>query len=173
MNVDRLETPIGDLFVIASGRDLRAVVFAKENPRQQHWLARELVPKANPGGITKKLARYFAGEVHALGEIAVRTEGTAFQEKVWRALRDIPAGETWTYAELAAYIGRPDAVRAVGHANGQNPLNIVVPCHRLIGSNGKLVAYGGGLARKEWLIAHEAKGIAAAQPRGARPRRGA
>ena len=150
VNIDQLTTPIGEIAVVVDdeGR-LRAVVFAQNNPRQAHWLAADLVAKKNPAG-REELARYFAGDLAALGEITVRTDGTAFQELVWRALRAIPAGETRTYAELAASIGRPDAARAVGHANGKNPLNIVVPCHRLIGSNGKLVAYGGGLARKEY-----------------------
>src|SRR6185437_637184 len=87
--------------------------------------------------------------------ILTATAGTAFQREVWRALRDIPAGQTISYGELARRIGRPAAVRAVGLANGANPIGVVVPCHRVIGANGSLTGYGGGLHRKEWLLAHE------------------
>jgi methylated-DNA-[protein]-cysteine S-methyltransferase len=85
----------------------------------------------------------------------VATGGTAFQQSVWNALRDIPCGTAWSYAALAQHIGRPSAVRAVGHANGANPAVIVLPCHRVVGSNGSLTGYGGGMPRKEWLLAHE------------------
>jgi methylated-DNA-[protein]-cysteine S-methyltransferase len=86
----------------------------------------------------------------------VKRTGTPFQQQVWAALRTIPYGETWSYKDLAEAIGRPTAVRAVGLANGRNPVSIVVPCHRVIGANGSLTGYGGGLAAKEWLLAHEA-----------------
>ena len=89
--------------------------------------------------------------------LKVATGGTEFQRTVWAALRGSPCGATWSYAQLARQIGRPSAVRAVGHANGSNPISIVVPCHRVVGANGTLTGYGGGLARKRWLLAHEAK----------------
>jgi methylated-DNA-[protein]-cysteine S-methyltransferase len=99
----------------------------------------------------RQLAAYFAGTLTTF-ELALRPEGTPFQQQVWRALRDIPYGETRSYGQLAAAIGRPTAVRAVGRANGCNPLPIVIPCHRVIGSNGTLTGYGGGLAAKQWLL---------------------
>jgi methylated-DNA-[protein]-cysteine S-methyltransferase len=98
---------------------------------------------------------YFAGALKAIDSIAVATGGTDFQSKVWRALRKVPAGSTMSYGALAARIGHPAAIRATGAANGANPISIVVPCHRLVGSDGKLVKYGGGLMRKEWLLRHE------------------
>jgi len=104
----------------------------------------------------EQLREYFAGE-RTTFDLPLRTGGTPFQRKVWEALAEIPYGETWTYAELARRIGSPTAVRAVGAANGQNPLPIVLPCHRVIGSNGKLVGYGGGMDRKRFLLELEAR----------------
>ena len=104
-----------------------------------------------------QLQAYFAGELRDF-ELPLAAEGTPFQQRVWRALCDIPYGETISYGELARRIGQPTASRAVGLANGQNPISIVVPCHRVIGANGSLTGYGGGLARKRWLLAHESKG---------------
>jgi len=114
-----------------------------------------LTPKRDPFGLTTRLAAYFAGDIHAIDDIPTATAGTVFQREVWRALRDIPAAETISYGQLAQRIGRPRAVRAVGLANGSNPIGVVVPCHRVIGANGSLTGYGGGLHRKEWLLAHE------------------
>ena len=95
------------------------------------------------------------GRLNALDEIPVDTVGTDFQRQVWTALRDIPAGTTLSYGEMASRLGRPDAPRAVGSANALNPISIVVPCHRLVGSNGALTGYGGGIHRKRWLLDHE------------------
>ncbi len=106
-------------------------------------------------GAVARLARYFAGELRALEEQPVRLLGTDFQCDVWAALRAIPAGETRSYAVLARSLGKPDAVRAVGAANGANPVAVFVPCHRVIGANGSLWGYGGGLAMKQWLLRHE------------------
>ena len=103
----------------------------------------------------RALGRDFTGELHALDALPVATGGSAFQRRVWRALRDIPPGTTISYAELALRVERPSAFRAVGLANGANPIGIVVPCHRVIGSDGSLTGYGGGLERKRWLLAHE------------------
>lgn len=111
--------------------------------------------RADPHGLTTAIAAYFSGDLHAIDEISVATAGTAFQRTVWRALRDIPCGTTISYGELARRIGKPDAVRAVGTANGANPIGVVVPCHRVIGANGTLTGYGGGLHRKRWLLDHE------------------
>jgi methylated-DNA-[protein]-cysteine S-methyltransferase len=101
------------------------------------------------------LAAYFAGEIGALDKIEVRARGTSFQQRVWRALRDIPPGHTWSYGELAEYIGTPGASRAVGSANASNPVGIIVPCHRVVRSDGTIGGYGGGIERKRWLLRHE------------------
>jgi methylated-DNA-[protein]-cysteine S-methyltransferase len=108
-----------------------------------------------PPQITQALADYFDGDLAALDTIEVATNGTAFQEAAWAALRAIPAGATRSYAQQAAAIGRPKAVRAVGLANGSNPVGIVNPCHRVIGASGDLTGYGGGIERKRWLLEHE------------------
>lgn len=108
-----------------------------------------------PKELREPLERYFAGEIRAIDSIPTRTAGTEFQRSVWAALRTIPAGKTWSYGDLAVRIGRPKAVRAVGLANGSNPVGLVVPCHRVIGSNGSLTGYGGGIERKRWLLRHE------------------
>lgn len=99
--------------------------------------------------------RYLAGELAAIDDVVVDATGTAFQQQVWTALRSIPPGETRSYAQVAAAIGAPGAVRAVGTANGANPVWLVVPCHRVVRSDGTVGGYGGGPARKEWLLAHE------------------
>jgi len=114
-----------------------------------------LSPARNPHGLTEAIARYFAGGLDAIDDLPVKTAGTDFQRKVWRALRDIPCGTTISYGELARRIGQPHAVRAVGTANGANPIGVVVPCHRVIGANGSLTGYGGGMERKRWLLDHE------------------
>jgi methylated-DNA-[protein]-cysteine S-methyltransferase len=98
---------------------------------------------------------YVDGKLDALAALATETGGTAFQRSVWAALRTIPVGTTLTYAALAQWIQRPLAIRAVGHANGSNPISIVVPCHRVIGSDGSLTGFGGGIERKRWLLDHE------------------
>jgi methylated-DNA-[protein]-cysteine S-methyltransferase len=124
---------------------------------RRHYGARvELAAGDGSGDNVARLRRYFAGEIGALDEVPVATNGTPFQRAVWRELRAVRAGATISYAELARRIARPSAVRAVGHANGANPIGVVVPCHRVIGSDGSLTGYGGGLERKRWLLAHEA-----------------
>ncbi|HEX2088219.1 MAG TPA: methylated-DNA--[protein]-cysteine S-methyltransferase [Solirubrobacteraceae bacterium] len=105
-------------------------------------------------GVVAQLDAYFAGERTAFG-LPLAPAGTAFQRRVWEALREIPYGETISYRELAARAGNPAACRAAGHANGRNPIAIVVPCHRVVGADGRLTGYGGGLERKAWLLAHE------------------
>jgi methylated-DNA-[protein]-cysteine S-methyltransferase len=120
-----------------------------------HLGARELREHADPGGAVTRLRRYFAGECGALAEQPVEIHGTFFQAKVWNALRTISAGTTWTYTQLAGHIGRPEARRAVGAANGANPIALFVPCHRVIAAGGTLWGYGGGLERKRWLLVHE------------------
>lgn len=122
-----------------------------------HDLAME--PARDPGRCALALDAYFRGELAIIESLSVDAGGTPFQRAVWRALRAIPAGRTMSYAELARHIGCPSAVRAVGRANGANPISVVVPCHRLVGTNGSLTGYGGGLERKRWLLAHEAAAV--------------
>jgi methylated-DNA-[protein]-cysteine S-methyltransferase len=117
----------------------------------------KLISKRDPFGHTGVLKAYMEGEVRAIDALPVAFAGTPFQNEVWKALRTIPAGETLSYGALAKRIGAPKAVRAVGLANGANPVGVVVPCHRVIGSDGSLTGYGGGLERKRWLLAHEAR----------------
>ena len=161
---DRIKTPIGELDIIADedGR-LRAVEWTDHADRMHRSLRiqygqYELKPARNPAGTSAALRAYFAGDVTAIDGLKVATAGTDFQKSVWKALRGIACGETITYATLARRIGRPTAVRAVGHANGDNPISVVVPCHRVIGTNGSLTGYGGGIERKRWLLAHEQGG---------------
>ncbi|MBU1538324.1 MAG: methylated-DNA--[protein]-cysteine S-methyltransferase [Alphaproteobacteria bacterium] len=108
-----------------------------------------------PDRVRRAVEGWFGGDLTALDGLTVKTGGTAFQRTVWAALRDIPAGETRSYGQLAAAIGSPRAVRAAGLANGQNPIAVIVPCHRVIGANGTLTGYAGGLERKRWLLDHE------------------
>ena len=160
--IDRTATPIGELVVVADDEGaLRAIDWAEHEDRL-HRLLRlhhpegyELRPSADPGGLTRAMDAYFAGELAVIDRLPVRTGGTPFQRAVWTALRGIPCGGTVSYRELAALAGRPAAVRAAGHANGANPISIVVPCHRVIGSAGALTGYGGGVERKRWLLTHE------------------
>ena len=109
----------------------------------------------DPGGLTRAMRAYFKGDLGIIDKLPVETPGTPFQRSVWQALSKIRRGRTISYAELARRIGKPRAVRAAGLANGQNPISIVVPCHRVIGSDGTLTGYGGGLPRKKWLLEHE------------------
>jgi methylated-DNA-[protein]-cysteine S-methyltransferase len=112
-------------------------------------------PGAAPENVKRPLRNYFEGEIESLGAIEWRTAGTPFQRAVWTALTTIAPGETLSYGALAAKLGCPKAVRAVGLANGSNPISVVVPCHRVIGADGSLTGYGGGIARKRWLLNHE------------------
>jgi methylated-DNA-[protein]-cysteine S-methyltransferase len=120
-----------------------------------HYGDRPVIESRESLGIKRRVEAYFEGELTSVDEIAVCTEGTPFQKRVWGELRSIAAGTTLSYGELAKRIGRPGASRAVGSANGSNPIAIVVPCHRVIGSNGALTGYGGGMERKRWLLQHE------------------
>jgi methylated-DNA-[protein]-cysteine S-methyltransferase len=155
--IDHLETPIGRLAIVADehGR-LHVVGFTDGHARVENELAREPAKSAkDPNGLTSALAAYFAGELAAIDGLPVAFDGTEFQRSVWRALTHIPCGETRSYGDVARQIGNPKAVRAVGLANGKNPVGIVVPCHRVIGANGTLTGYGGGIERKRWLLRHE------------------
>ena len=159
--LDRLKTPIG-IALIAADADgvLRALDWEDHEPRMRellrlHYGRVELKNARAPAALRGALAAYFKGDLDRLGEIEWRVNGTPFQRKVWTALPGIPAGSTLSYGALAAKLGSPRAMRAVGHANGANPISVVVPCHRLIGADGSLVKYGGGLERKRWLLRHE------------------
>jgi methylated-DNA-[protein]-cysteine S-methyltransferase len=158
----RIPTPTGVMLIATDEQDrLRVLDWEDYIPRMERLLQRYYrggaVLKegdASPS-IIERLKAYMAGEIATLDGIATETPGTPFQKEVWAALREIPAGETWSYGRLAAHIGRPSAVRAVGLANGSNPIGVVVPCHRVIGANGSLTGYGGGIERKRWLLQHE------------------
>ena len=161
--IDRLSTPIGTAVVACDEEgNLRLFDWSDHEDRWRPMLrARygdvELVEKRNPFGLSGAVSAYMRGEVHVIDTLPIAFAGTPFQNKVWHALRTIPAGKTLSYGILAKQIGDPKAVRAVGLANGANPIAVVVPCHRVIGSNGSLTGYGGGLERKRWLLAHEAR----------------
>lgn len=124
---------------------------------QRRYQTIDLVPKANPLDITQKLAAYLDGNYHAIEDIPVNPGGTPFQQKVWAELRRIPHGQTWTYGELATFVDKPTAARAVGMANSKNPIAIVIPCHRVIGASNTLTGYSGGVDRKRWLLEHEGR----------------
>ena len=159
--LDTIPAPIG-AFLIAVDQDgtLRGVDFWADEPRLRALLKRQygdvkVEAGQSPAPMRRAFEDYFAGDIRALERVPVETVGTAFQRKVWAALQRIPAGETRSYGQLAAEIGEPDAARAVGLANGQNPIAIVIPCHRVIGADGSLTGFGGGLPRKRWLLTHE------------------
>ncbi|PZO00342.1 MAG: methylated-DNA--protein-cysteine methyltransferase [Alphaproteobacteria bacterium] len=163
--LDRIETPVGTVLLVTDADGaVRALDFDDYAPRMMRLLARHygqvnLTPGAAPGPVRNAVIAYFNGDARALETLIVTTAGTPFQREVWAALRAIPAGETRSYGQLAVAIGRPKAVRAVGLANGANPVGIIVPCHRVVGANGTLTGYAGGLERKRWLLAHEAAAI--------------
>jgi len=165
LTLDRLPTPFGPILVAADERGrLCAVEFWNDEAEMRALLARHFgrTPARFgqvPATIRAAFERYFAGDRQALKAVPWTTGGTDFQRAVWRALTSIPVGETWTYGQLAAAIGKPKAVRAVGLANGANPIPIVVPCHRVIGAGGALTGFGGGLERKRWLLRHEGAGF--------------
>jgi methylated-DNA-[protein]-cysteine S-methyltransferase len=159
--LDRFSSPIGVLQLVtdAEGR-LRVLDFHDDAKRLQLLLRRQhgtfqLDNGRAPAPVRAALEAYFDGDIACLAGVPVATAGTAFQRRVWAALREIPAGTTTSYGRLAASLGMPKASRAVGLANGANPVGIVVPCHRVIGANGALTGFGGGLDRKRWLLEHE------------------
>jgi methylated-DNA-[protein]-cysteine S-methyltransferase len=155
-----VDSPIGELTVAARGPRVCLVHFGpvSEYVRSAlaNWYPGAPVASADdPAGVVGVLTRYFDGDLASLDEVEVELHGTPFQQRVWNALRTVPAGTTASYADLAGRVGSPSAVRAVGAANGANPVAVVLPCHRIIGSNGSLTGYGGGLDRKRWLLNHE------------------
>ena len=152
-----LESPLEPLTLVSDGTALTALQMVewKHGPQvAADWVRDDA---ALPLAETKRqLTAYFHGELTEF-EVPLALQGTEFQRRVWEELRRIPCGVTISYGELAARLGKANAARAVGSANGRNPISIIVPCHRVIGTSGKLTGYGGGLARKEWLLAHERK----------------
>ena len=159
LEVATLDSPVGPLGLAAEDGVLVAVTFDGLGPLRR-WAHRVLgrcawrgVP--DPAGVSSRFRSFFAGELDALVPVPVRLHGTDFQRRTWEALRRIPAGRTWSYRRLAEELGDPRATRAVGAANGQNPVPVVIPCHRVIGSDGSLTGFGGGLDRKRWLLQHE------------------
>ena len=158
--LDRIASPIGEiLFVGDAGGLTVALDFDEFEPRMRVLLAR-YAPGADiaPGRLPWARAaidRYFTGDPAALSTLRLHAGGTPLQNAVWRALQSIPAGQTRSYAAVATSVGNPRAVRAVANANARNPIAIVVPCHRVIGKDGALTGYAGGLWRKEWLLRHE------------------
>lgn len=162
--VERIRTPIGAMLLVADeAGHLCAADFHDYEQRmlrllRQQYAAfggRTLRKATISATIRERVHGYFDGDLNAIKRIKVRTGGTDFQRSVWVALRDVAAGATETYGALAQRIGLPAAVRAVGAANGANPVSIIVPCHRLIGADGSLTGYGGGIERKRWLLTHE------------------
>jgi methylated-DNA-[protein]-cysteine S-methyltransferase len=161
LTLDRIATPTGEVLLVTDADGaVRALDFAGYEERmtrllRRHWPEATVVVGRAPATVRAAVEAYFGGDLTALDGVPVRTNGTAFQRAVWAALRAIPAGETRTYGQLATAIGSPRAVRAAGLANGRNPIALIVPCHRVIGANGTLTGYAGGLERKRWLLAHE------------------
>lgn len=163
LTATRMDTPLGELLVVTDAEGaLRAVDWTEHEPRMRRLLAAQyrgqpvaLRDDPGPGPHHAALAAYFDGDLAAIDTLPVAARGTTFQRAVWDALHAIPAGETLSYGALAVRLGNPTATRAVGLANGSNPVGVVVPCHRVVGANGTLTGYGGGLHRKRWLLAHE------------------
>ena len=146
-----LPSPIGDLLLTGDGHNLTGL-YTPEHVRPPVELGERSDQEFAEA--RRQLVEYFAGE-RANFELALAPAGTPFQQRVWQRLQEIPLGQTSSYGQLAIDIGQPTAVRAVGMANGRNPISIIVPCHRVVGSTGALTGYAGGLAAKRWLLAHE------------------
>ncbi|MGY6272532.1 methylated-DNA--[protein]-cysteine S-methyltransferase [Achromobacter denitrificans] len=171
--LERVATPLGQMLVLTDAQQrLRAVDWEDYEARMHTLLRRQYGRDAprlgvadGPSPARRALEAYFDGELGAIDAFPVDLGGTDFQRQVWQALRGIAGGQTVSYGALAHRIGRPSAVRAVGLANGANPVGIVIPCHRVIGADASLTGYGGGLRRKRWLLDHEARHCApAARP---------
>ena len=157
---DEVPSAVGLIVIVARDERLVSLDFGDCRGRMLAGLAARyglvrLTPARDPFGVSRRINAYLAGDLGAVDDILVEAGGTPFQRDVWMALRRVPAGTTVTYAQLARTVGRPAASRAVGAANGRNPVSIVIPCHRMIGSDGSLTGYGGGLHRKQWLLRHE------------------
>ena len=156
-----LETPIGAMTLVVSEEKLVLLDFADNAARIHKLLEKRfhgytLEPVALPE-FSSAVTAYFAGELSLIHKLPVDSGGTVFQQSVWNALKEIPVGQTWSYLELARAVSNAGAVRAVGMTNGLNPISLALPCHRVIGADGSLTGYAGGLERKKWLLEHEAR----------------
>jgi methylated-DNA-[protein]-cysteine S-methyltransferase len=154
MRYTLIESPLGELLAVRDDDGLTGLYL----PTGKHAVARQPEWVRDDAGfedVRQQLGEYFAGTRQEF-DLPLNAHGTAWQQKVWSQLRAIPYGETASYGETALAVGNPTASRAVGLANGQNPISIIVPCHRVIGANGSLTGYGGGLDAKRWLLSHEA-----------------
>ena len=170
-----MPTPIGEVWWASRGGAIVALGFdvqmASLRARVGARFAGETVRAVNDaGGARRPLESYFGGELRALEALAVDVAGTTLQKRVWGALREIPIGETRSYAAVAASVGAPRAARAIGSANAQNPVSLVVPCHRVIAVSGALTGYAGGEERKRWLLAHEGARFSSSVTPALRPR---
>lgn len=157
---DRIETPIGDMTLVARDGVLLLLQFQDSKDKvarevRVRFGEAELQPASNPFGLSDIIRDYFAGNLHAIDALLTDGGGSDFEKDVWRELRKIPVGATASYGDIAKMLGDINLSRAVGIANARNPVAVVVPCHRVIGSDGTLTGYGGGIARKEWLLRHE------------------
>jgi methylated-DNA-[protein]-cysteine S-methyltransferase len=157
---ERIGTPLGEMVLVARDGVLLLLEFVEAEGRvAREMRARfgdhELQPAADPFGLTSRIKAYFAGELSAVDDLLTDGGGTDFERKVWAELRRIPCGATVSYGSIARKLGDVGLSRAVGTANGRNPIAIVVPCHRVIGADGSMTGYGGGITRKEWLLRHE------------------
>lgn len=159
MILERMPSPVGELVLLEENGTLIGLAFGHRWARVHADIERHRgrLPHLGRGETRARplLEAYFSGKLEALSEVQWAAKGTVFQEQVWSSLPRIPVGQTWSYKELAAAVGRPSSVRAVANAVGANPVSIAVPCHRVIGANGRLTGFGGGLGRKSWLLAHE------------------
>lgn len=164
--IDEIASPIGRVVIAAHDGRLCALEFGRARVLRavaaRYGRAR-LLRARDPFGFSARIRAYLAGDLTAVDRIPVDTGGTSFQKRVWQALRRIPPGRTRSYGALARALGRGAAARAVGAANGRNPVSIVVPCHRLVGGDASLTGYGGGLWRKHWLLRHEGADPATSQ----------
>ena len=164
LHVEQLSSPLGPMLLLSDDQQtLRMLDWVDCQERMDRLLRRQYgqgrtrtLASARWTAARDAMEAYFSGDLIAIDRLPVANGGTDFQRQVWAALRTIPAGQTCSYGQLAAAIDRPKAVRALGLANGANPIAIVVPCHRVIGANGTLTGYGSGIARKRWLLDHEA-----------------
>ena len=159
--IDHVPSPLGTLLIVSDGENLCALDYRDFDERLRRLLRRrsgddlQFTETDDPQGFSTNIRAYLDGQLDLIETVPVSAGGTSFQQRVWSALRQIPTGTTATYGELAAGLGKPAASRAVGLANALNPVAIIVPCHRVIGANGKLTGYAGGLDRKRWLLGHE------------------
>jgi methylated-DNA-[protein]-cysteine S-methyltransferase len=157
---ETIDTPLGPMVLVARDGVLQLLEFEDATDRVKREMTKrfsafELQPASNPFGLSDRVRDYFKGDLAAIDNILTDGGGSDFEISVWQQLRAIPCGVTVSYGEVAKRLGDRNLMRAVGLANGKNPIAIVVPCHRVIGADGKLTGYGGGLARKEWLLKHE------------------